>query len=83
LDHIRLKQGELDAATLLDGYFSDGRGRNIVLATLEMDFTVAVYTEEGTNRFLKVLARSNMVVAAKVYRRNGHVWNSSGVRVVG
>ena len=36
-----------------------------MLATLEMDFTV-VYTEEGTNRFLKFLARSdsNMVAAA-------------------
>jgi len=52
-----------------------------MLATLEMDFTV-VYTEEGTNRFLKVLGRFNMVAVAKVYRRNGHDWNSSGVRVV-
>jgi hypothetical protein len=82
LDHRCIKPGELDAATLLDGYFSDGRGRKIMLATLEMDFTVVVYTEEGTNRFLKVLARSNMVAAAKVYRRIGHDWNSSGVRVV-
>jgi hypothetical protein len=53
-----------------------------MVATLEMDFTVVVYTEEGTNRFPEVLARSNMVAAAKVYRRNGHDWNSSGVRVV-
>jgi hypothetical protein len=53
LDHRCIKQGEWDAATLLDGYFSDGRGRKIMLATLEMDFTVVVCTEEGTNRFLK------------------------------
>ena len=26
LDHRCIKPGELDAATLLDGYFSDGRG---------------------------------------------------------
>ena len=77
-----MKPGELDVATLLDGYFSDGRGRKIILATLEMDFTVVVYMEEGTNRFLKVLARPNMVAAAKVYSRNGHDRNSSGVRVV-
>jgi len=83
LDHRCIKQGELDAATLLDGYYSDGRGRKIMLATLEMDFTVVVCTEEGTNRFLKVLARSNMVAAATAYRRNGQDWNSSGVRVVG
>ena len=83
LDHRCIKPGELDAATLLNGYFSDGRGRKIMLATLEMDFTVVVYTEEGTNRFLKVLACSDVVVAAaKVYSRNGHDWNSSGVRVV-
>ena len=30
-----------------------------------MDFTVVVYTKEGTNRFLEVLARSNMVASAK------------------
>jgi hypothetical protein len=45
LDHRCLKQGELDAATLLDGYFS---GRKIMLATLEMDFTVVVCTKERT-----------------------------------
>jgi hypothetical protein len=38
---------------------------------------------EGTNRFIKVLACSNMVAAATAYGRNGHDWNSSGVRVVG
>jgi hypothetical protein len=40
--------------------FSDGRGKKKknTLATLEMDFTVVVYTKEGTNRFLEVLARS-------------------------
>jgi len=72
LDHRCIKPGHLDAATLLDGYFSDGRGRKIVLATLEMDFTVVVYTEEGTNRFLKVLARFNMVAAARV--QNERTW---------
>lgn len=36
-----------------------------MLATLEMDFTVVVYTEERTNRFLRVLARSNMAAAAQ------------------
>jgi len=83
LDHRCIKPGELDAATLLDGYFSDDSGRKMVLATLEMDFTVLVCTEEGTNRFLNVLARWNMVAVAKAYRTNAHVWNSSGVRVVG
>jgi hypothetical protein len=32
--------------------------KKFVLATLEMDFTVAVYTKEGTNRFVKVRGRS-------------------------
>lgn len=36
-----------------------------MLATLEMDFTVVVYTKERTNRFLRVLARSNMAAAAR------------------
>jgi hypothetical protein len=37
--------------------FQTAERKKIMLATLEMDFTVAVYTKEGTNRFLKVLAR--------------------------
>jgi hypothetical protein len=39
-----------------------------MLATLEMDFTVVVYTMEGTNRFLSVLSRSNMAAAGKMDR---------------
>lgn len=46
-----------------------------MLATLEMDFTVVVYTKERTNRFLRVLARfarSNMAAAARKMDRRSY-----------
>jgi hypothetical protein len=36
-----------------------------MLATLEMDFTVVVYTKERRNRFLRLVARSNMAAVAR------------------
>jgi hypothetical protein len=65
---------KLHAATLLDGYFEDGRERRIMLATLEMDFTVVVYG--GRNE--PVSKSSSSSLQHGWCRRNGHDWNPSG-----